>query len=114
MDNSRSASLNTTHKLYKQIKLTNRDSPEHEMLLINLRTYNVILKRRFHIAKQSYFETRFNQFKFDIKNTWKTINEILSKSKTNKSFLTYFKESNSIMTDKLEIANKFNAFFLLI
>ena len=82
------------------------------MLLINLRTYNyVILKRSFHIAKQSYFEIRFNQFKFDIKNTWKTMNEILSKSKTNKSFPTYFKESNSIMTDKLEIANKFNAFF---
>ena len=54
-------------KLYKQIKLTNPDSPEHEMLLINLRTYNVILKRSFRIAKQSYFETRFNQFKFDIK-----------------------------------------------
>ena len=54
-------------KLYKQIKLTNPDSPEHEILLINLRTYNVILKRSFHIAKQSYFETRFNQFKFDIK-----------------------------------------------
>ena len=108
------ASIRHRDKLYKQIKLTNPDSPEHEMLLINLRTYNVILKRSFRIAKQSYFETRFNQFKFYIKNTWKTINEILSKSKTNKSFPTYFKESNSIMTDKLEIANKFNAFFLLI
>ena len=93
------ASIRHRDKLYKQIKLTNPDSPEHEMLLINLRTYNVILKRSFRIAKQSYFETRFNQFKFDIKNTWKTINEILSKSKTNKSFPTYFKESNSIMTD---------------
>ena len=103
-------SIRHRDKLYKQIKLTNPDSPEHEMLLINLRTYTIILKKSFRIAKQSYFETRFNQFKFDIKNTWKTINEILSKSKT-KSFPTYFKESNSIMTDKLEITNKFNAFF---
>ena len=95
------ASIRHRDKLYKQTKL-NPDSPEHEMLLINLKTYNVILKRSFRIAKQSYFETRFNQFKFDIKNTWKTINEILP---------TYFKESNSIMTDKLEITNKFNAFF---
>ena len=78
------ASIRHRDKLYKQIKLTNPDSPEHEMLLINLRTYNVILKRSFRIAKQSYFKTRFNQFKFDINNTWKTINEILSKSKTNK------------------------------
>ena len=44
----------------------------------------------------------------------KTVNEILSKSKTNESFATYFKESNSIMTDKLEIANTFNAFFINI
>ena len=61
------ASIRHRDKLYKQIKLTNPDSPEHEMLLINLRTYNVILKRSFRIAKQSYFETRFNQLKFDIK-----------------------------------------------
>ena len=61
------ASIRHRDKLYKQIKLTNPDSPEHEMLLINLKTYNVILKRSFRIAKQSYFETRFNQFKFDIK-----------------------------------------------
>ena len=61
------ASIRHRDKLYIQIKLTNSDSPEHEMLLINLRTYNVILKRRFRIAKQLYFETRFNQFKFDIK-----------------------------------------------
>ena len=77
------ASIRHRDKLYKQIKLTNPDSPEHEMLLINLRTY-VILKRSFRIAKQLYFETHFNQLKLDIKNTWKTINEILSKSKTNK------------------------------
>ena len=63
------ASIRHRDKLYKQIKLTNPDSPEHEMLLINLRTYNVILKRSFRIAKQSYFETRLNKLKFDIKNT---------------------------------------------
>ena len=60
------ASIRHRDKLYKQIKLTNPDSPEHEMLLINLKTYNVILRRSFFITKQSYFETRFNQFQFDI------------------------------------------------
>ena len=49
------ASIRQRDKLYKQIKLTNLDSPEHEILLINLKTYNVILKRSFRIAKQSYF-----------------------------------------------------------
>ena len=61
------ASIQHRDKLYKQIKLTNPDSPEHEMLLINLKTYNVILKRSFRIAKQYNSETRFNQIKFDLK-----------------------------------------------
>ena len=69
--------------LYKQLKLTNPDSSEYEMLLINLKQYNILLKRNCRIAKQSYFETHFNQLKFDITNPWKTINKILSKSKTN-------------------------------
>ena len=62
------SSIQHRDKLYKQMKLTNPDSQEYEILPItDLKTYNVILKRSFRIAKQSYFETHFNQFKFDIK-----------------------------------------------
>ena len=39
------------------------------------------------------------------------INKILSIHKTNKSFPKYFKDSDSIVTDKSEIVNKFNAYF---
>ena len=77
----------------------------------NLKTYNSILKTSFRKAKQLYYDKCFNNFKFDIKNTWKTINEILSKNKTNKSFPKYFKDSDSIVRDKSEIVNKFNDLF---
>ena len=69
----------------------------YEVLKINLKSYNAILKRSFRIAKQNYFETCFNKFKSDIKNTWKTINEIICKDKTKKTLSKYFKEAESII-----------------
>ena len=35
-------SIRRRDKLYKQLKLTNPDSSEYDMLLINLKTYNTI------------------------------------------------------------------------
>ena len=77
---------------------------------MNLKSYNAILKRSFRIAKQNYFETCFNKFKSDTKNTWKTINEILCKHKTKNTLPKYFKEAESIIVDEVDTANKFNAF----
>ena len=104
-------SIRYRDKLYKQIKLTNPESSEYAILLVNLKTYNSILKTSFRKAKQIYYDKCFHNYKFDIKNTWKTINEILSRNKTNKSFPKYVKDSHSIVTDKSEIVNKFNDLF---
>ena len=49
-----------------------------------------------------------------LKNTWKTINEILPKSKTNTPLPKYFKEGESMIIAELDIANTFNNFFLQI
>ena len=46
-----------------------------------------------------------------IRNTWKTINDFLSKTKTQNKFPTFFKENYDKITDKKDIANKFNIFF---
>ncbi len=54
-------------KLYKQALLTNPDLPEYQVLKINLKSYNVILKRSFRMAKQIYYKTCFNRFKYDAK-----------------------------------------------
>ena len=53
----------------------------------------------------------FKRFKNDIKNTWKTINDILSKTKIHKKSPTVIVENGVTHTDKLNIANKFNKFF---
>ena len=107
-------SISYRDKLYKQALLTNPDLPEYQVLKINLKSYNVILKRSFRMEKEIYYETCFNRFKSDAKNTWKTINEILSKSKTNTPLPKYFKEGESMKIAELDIANKCINFFLQI
>ena len=61
------------------IQLTNPGSREYEILSINLNPLNVILKRRISAAKQQFLASTFDKYKSDIQNTWKTINETLSK-----------------------------------
>ncbi len=42
---------------------------------------------------------------------WSTINDILNKSRKTKSFWEAFKEDGQTISDKIEIANKFNLYF---
>ena len=55
------------------MKLTNPASREYQIMNINLKTYNKILKRSIYAAKQHFLESTFNKYKSDIRNTWKTI-----------------------------------------
>ena len=88
-------SIRYRDKLYKQLKLTNPDTFEYSVLKINLKSYNAILKRSFRIAKQVYFESCFNQFQSDIKNTWKQQSMKFSvKIKRKKHFQNILKKPN--------------------
>ena len=69
------------------------------------------MKQNIHSAKQIYYETCFHHFRNDIRNTWKTINEILTKNQTKHKLPTVFKENGTYITDNINIANKFNTFF---
>ena len=68
-------------RIIKKIKLSNPASREYETLIINLKTYNKILRTSICAAKQQYLAFTFDKYKSDIRNTWKTINEILSKKR---------------------------------
>ena len=74
-------------------------------------SFSPTLKRLLSINKYSFshFELCFKLSKNYIRNTWKIINEILSKNKAKKIF--YFKENGIHITDKTDIANKFNNYF---
>ena len=79
-------SIRFRDKLYKKLKFTNPVLMEHDILYTNLQTYNKILKKSIREAKQRFLESTFNRYKSDIRNTWKTINEILSRNHKNISF----------------------------
>ena len=53
-------SIRYRDKLYKQIKLTNPESSKYAMLLVNLKTYNSILKTSFRKAKQLLFSSTYS------------------------------------------------------
>ena len=94
----------------KQVKMTNTNSSQYDILRRNLTTYNAILKSSIRLAKKTYFLQQFNTCKNDSRKTWKTINDLISNRKE-KTSPTYFKDEHVIVTDKLEIANKFNLYF---
>ena len=104
-------SIRFRDNLYKKLKLTNPVLREYEILYINLQTYNKILKRSIRVAKQLFLESTFNRYKFDIRNTWKTINEILSGNHKTTCFPNSLNINGNEITNQLHIATEFNVFF---
>ncbi len=53
--------------------------------------------------------------KNDMKKTWKIISDVLNKTKKKKHFPQFFQDENDLkITEKLEIGNTFNDFFVNI
>ena len=70
-----------------------------------------ILKRSIRVAKQLFLESTFNRYKFDIRNTWKTINEILTGNHKTTCFPNSLNINGNEITNQLHIATEFNVFF---
>ena len=85
-------------KLRNKLKLMHADSQEHPMTRANLMAYNAVLKKCIRAAKQMHYESCFNKFKHNIRKTWDTINNILSRSNKSKNF-----PSSYIHNDKVSL-----------
>jgi len=107
-------SIRFRDRLYHKIKRTPTSSPLYEQLTINLKAYNKILKKLIREAKKQFYEKQFNKFKNDIKNTWITIKDIINRNKNNQTTPVLFNINNCNITNKQEIANEFNKFFINI
>lgn len=105
-------SIKFRDKLYTKLRNTPiTNNQVHCQLQTNLKTYNKILKRLIKEAKQTYYETKFNHYKSDIKKTWVTIKDIINKTKNKHTITNFFRVENRNITDKVEISNQFNRFF---
>ena len=104
-------SIKFRDKLYLKMKQTPTNSEAYANIKTNLKTYNKILKRNIEQAKIMYYHQKLAKYTNDIKHTWKVIKEVTNKT-TNKTQLPeFFKLDGKIITDKNDIANKFNTFF---
>ena len=80
--------------MYVKFKQCPRNTEEHHTLKNN------ILKRTIREAKLKHYDNLFNQFRGDMKMTWKTISEIICKSNNKR------KEQDKIIDDSKTITNK--------
>ena len=114
MTNGLLKSINNKNQMYLDKLLADVGSPEFYIAKRNLDTYNAILKRSIREAKLNYYERSFQTAIHDIKRTWQILSDILNRTVKKKAFPEYFIDDGQKITDKIEIANRFNSFFTSI
>ena len=62
-------------------------------------------------AKRIYYFQRFNHYKKDIRNTWKSINSILNKNRMRNDLITELRLGDNTVTGDRNIADTFNLHF---
>ena len=107
-------SLKFRDKLYKKTQSTPRATQTHDTLKNNLKNYNNILNKLIREAKADYYSKQFTKHKTDSRKTWDTIKEVLNRPKSKPKLPSHFKHNDDSITDPIEIANKFNDFFVNI
>ena len=106
-------SIKFRDQLYKSLKESPRNSINFFNIKYNLTVYNRILKRSIREAKRNYYNSKFEKYKNDSKNTWATINNVLNKP-SSKPFPEYITVKENRIVDKIVMANEFNKYFCKI
>ena len=104
-------SIKTRDQLYVKWKKANPDSQKYIELENSFRSHCSTLQKNIREAKQTYYHQQFENFKSNIKMTWRKINEILSRKKKHAELPSYFCEGKNILTKNEDIADCFNRFF---
>jgi hypothetical protein len=107
-------SIKFRDSLYKRCRATAMDDPLYNTLKINLQTYNRILKQSIRRAKTEYYQSCFEKYKDDTKNTWNTIKTIINKDHVKSNFPETFIINNTRESCPKKIADAFNEYFVQI
>ena len=75
------------------------------------KSYKNKLNHSLWTAKRLYYENKLHNVQSNSRATWKVLNEILNRSKTNSNRCSTFKADDREITDPVEIANKFCSYF---
>ena len=102
-------SRKTKNKLYK--KFIKNPNERNESIY---KTYRNKFNKIEKAAKKHYYNNKFNEHKGNLKYSWKLIKEILNKNKFKMELPDNFKEDDILISDPVEISNKFNEYFINI
>ena len=75
------------------------------MFKLRFKNYEKEVLKDITNAKKNYFNRILNAYKNDMKKTWRTINETLSKDKISSELLSTFYHNDLELTNPIEIAN---------
>ena len=99
-------SINKKNRLYKQFVRSPTTSCE-----LKYKTYKNKLNHLIRIAKCTYYDSKLEDAKNDLRATWKLLNEVKNKRKNNPSPPSSFKSDGKTITDPLDIADRFCKYF---
>ena len=95
-------------KLYE--KFLKKKSPKNEK---EYKDYKQLFEKIKKDSKKKYFQEKLSFYKNDIKNTWKTLKDVIGKTKINENRLPKkIALENKEITDQKTIAERFNEFFV--
>ena len=97
--------------MHLKLTCTPATSNAYPILKHNLGVFNSILKKAIREAKICYYNMMFEKYKYDIKNTWKTISELLSKAKRKKNTIEEIIVNGNSVKSEQNIAKGFLHFF---
>lgn len=93
-------------KLYKKkLKVSNEQNQK------KYRDYCKIYRKVIRYAKVNYYTTKLVQYKHDMKETWKILNNALHRNTNSPKLPTTFEINKQMVTNAEEIAESFNTFF---
>ena len=100
--------------MYVEWKTTPVTNVDHELIKLRFKSYEKNVRFAIQEAKKSYFNRIFDTCKSDIKKTWLTINDTLSRNKNKRDLPSTFHYNGLTLTNPKEIANSFNVYFASI
>ena len=78
---------------------------------LNYTKYRNILNNTLRTSKRNHITTELNEYKYNMKKTWQTLNHLLGRDKSAKPPSQFNDDNGLKINDPLIIANKFNDFF---
>ena len=106
-------SMRTRDNIYKKFMLA-KDALRKQNLLRDFKNKRNLITTLIRSSKSQYYKNFFNEHCKNAKKTWEGIRNIIKVSTKNRSLPTKLRVGNNNITDRKEMAQKFNEFYVNI